>query len=56
MNRIESRPSHQALWEYVFFIDIDGHCHDDQIRSVLESIKQRANTVKVLGSYPKAVL
>jgi len=56
MNRIESRPSHQALWEYVFFIDIDGHCHDDQIRKVLESLKQRANTVKVLGSYPKAVL
>jgi len=56
MNRIESRPSHQGLWEYVFFVDIDGHCHDDLIRQVLGSLEERANTVKVLGSYPKAVL
>ncbi len=56
MNRIESRPSRQGLWEYVFFIDIDGHFQDPQIQKVLESLKQRAETVKVLGSYPKAVL
>ena len=56
MNRIESRPSRQGMWEYVFFADIDGHVDDDNIADVLHQLKQHVLMVKVLGSYPCAVL
>ena len=56
MTRIESRPSRQAVWEYVFFIDIEGHHTDDKVRAVLHELEQEAAFMKLLGSYPKAVL
>jgi len=56
MTRIESRPSRQSMWEYVFFIDIDGHADDAPVARALESLKQRASLFRVLGSYPRAVL
>lgn len=55
MSRIESRPSRQGMWEYVFFVDIDGHVDDDVIVQVLQQLKQHALMTKVLGSYPAAV-
>ena len=56
MSRIESRPSRLANWEYVFFIDINGHIDDEKISRCLESVKSEASMFKVLGSYPRAVL
>jgi len=56
MTRIESRPSKRGLWHYIFFIDIDGHISNPAVAAALESIRQQASTLKILGSYPKAVL
>jgi len=56
MSRIESRPSKCGVWQYVFFIDIEGHMSDPVINSAIEAIKQNASMVKVLGSYPQAAL
>lgn len=55
MTRIESRPSRAALWEYVFFIDVDGHQSDATLAPVLEELRDLAPLVKVLGSYPSAL-
>ena len=56
MNRIESRPSHNRIWEYAFFVDIGGHVHDPAMKAALSELKGYAQDVKVLGSYPVAVL
>jgi chorismate mutase/prephenate dehydratase len=56
MTRIESRPSHKRKWDYVFFIDIDGHADDEQVAKALADLKERASLFRVLGSYPRAVL
>jgi chorismate mutase/prephenate dehydratase len=55
MLSIESRPSRLGLWEYVFFIDIEGHNEDEKIASVLEQLQEKLIMMKLLGSYPKAV-
>ncbi|MBV8742207.1 MAG: prephenate dehydratase [Sinobacteraceae bacterium] len=55
MTRIESRPSHRRKWDYIFFIDIEGHAEDAHVALALEQLQQRASLYRVLGSYPKAV-
>ncbi len=55
MNRIESRPSHHAKWEYGFFIDLAGHVEDDTMKSALAELEAHSAQIKVLGSYPVAV-
>lgn len=56
MSKIESRPARSGLWEYVFFIDIDGHQQDDIVAEALTMLEQEASVLKILGSYPKAVI
>ena len=56
MTRIESRPSRGAKWEYVFFLDLEGHCEDRALKMALGELKKETDMVNVLGSYPKAVL
>jgi chorismate mutase/prephenate dehydratase len=56
MTRIESRPSRKRKWDYVFFLDLDGHADDDNVRKALDEMKAHASLFKVLGSFPKAVL
>ena len=56
MTRIESRPSHRRKWDYIFFIDIDGHAEEPHVARALEALKRRASLFRVLGSYPRAVL
>ena len=56
MTRIESRPSRKGMWDYVFFVDIEGHADDGKVRQALEQLQAEASLFKVLGSYPKAVL
>ena len=55
MNRIESRPSHQAKWEYGFFIDLAGHVQEPAMQAALAELAAQATDIKVLGSYPVAV-
>jgi chorismate mutase/prephenate dehydratase len=56
MTRLESRPSRRGIWDYVFFIDIEGHQADANVAQALKEMEQKASVVKVLGSYPRAVL
>ena len=55
MNRIESRPSHHAKWEYGFFIDLAGHVEDEPMRKALAELEAHSAQIKVLGSYPVAI-
>ena len=55
MSRIESRPSQTGLWEYIFFIDLEGHVNDEIVQKALTVIEQEAALFKVLGSYPRAI-
>src|SRR5437868_10581069 len=56
MTRIESRPSRSrsALWEYVFFIDVEGHQKDAPVAKAIAELQAKAPFLKVLGSYPVA--
>jgi chorismate mutase/prephenate dehydratase len=56
MTRIESRPSRKRKWDYVFFLDLDGHAEDKPVRKALADMKRKASLFKVLGSFPKAIL
>ncbi|SHE21034.1 Chorismate mutase I / Prephenate dehydratase [methanotrophic endosymbiont of Bathymodiolus puteoserpentis (Logatchev)] len=56
LTKIESRPSRQGLWDYLFFIDIDGHKTNQNVVLALDELQPRVTMIKVLGSYPKAVL
>lgn len=56
MSKFESRPAKAGLWEYVFFVDIEGHQSDPQVQRALQAIEARASLLKVLGSYPQAVV
>jgi len=54
MTKVESRPRKGRAWEYVFFVDIDGHVNDPKVAEALTDLVRRAAFVKVLGSYPRA--
>ncbi len=56
MTKFESRPSKVALWEYLFFVDIEGHRDDPNVAAALDEVGRIAGYLKVLGSYPMAVL
>ncbi|HEX6635697.1 MAG TPA: prephenate dehydratase [Usitatibacter sp.] len=56
MTKFESRPSRVALWEYLFFVDIEGHREDANVAAALEEVSGIAGFLKVLGSYPMAVI
>ncbi|MBI2308509.1 MAG: prephenate dehydratase [Rhodocyclales bacterium] len=55
MTRLESRPARHTLWDYVFFVDIDGHRDEPKVAKALAELQQKAAFLKVLGSYPSAV-
>lgn len=56
MNRIESRPEHGHKWQYAFFIDVAGHCDESPLKDALAEINAAGDEVRVLGSYPVAIL
>ncbi|HEX5416146.1 MAG TPA: prephenate dehydratase domain-containing protein, partial [Chloroflexota bacterium] len=53
LSRIESRPSRRKRWEYVFFVDLDGHAEEAPVARALERLEGSASTVKVLGTWPR---
>lgn len=56
MDKFESRPSRAGLWEYVFFVDVEGHVSGAPLQAALAELADVAAFVKVLGSYPVAVI
>jgi chorismate mutase/prephenate dehydratase len=56
MTHIQSRPSHCVNWEYVFFLDMDGHLEDENLKAALKELREEADLFNILGSYPRAVL
>jgi chorismate mutase / prephenate dehydratase len=54
LTKIESRPTRVRAWHYVFFLDLDGHCHEPAVAGVLGELGEICELVKVLGSYRKA--
>lgn len=52
MSKIESRPSKQQDWEYIFYVDLAGHCEDEQVSSAIKTLEDHCSLVKLLGSYP----
>jgi chorismate mutase / prephenate dehydratase len=52
LTKIESRPAKQRPWEYVIFVDVEGHRDTPPVSSVLREIGERTLFLKVLGSYP----
>lgn len=56
MTRIESRPARGAKWEYVFFVDVEGHVDGDQLKAALSDLGPVAAQLKILGAYPAAIV
>ena len=52
LTRIESRPSRQRAWEYVFFVDLEGYAEDANVAQALEEAGRHCIFIKTLGSYP----
>ncbi|HJW54270.1 MAG TPA: prephenate dehydratase [Burkholderiaceae bacterium] len=52
MTRFESRPARIGTWEYYFYVDVEGHVHEEKVKNALAELKQDAAFFKVLGSYP----
>jgi chorismate mutase/prephenate dehydratase len=53
LTKIESRPSKKRAWDYVFFVDMEGHQDEPNLRKTLEIVGSYCEAMKVLGSYPK---
>ena len=56
LTRIETRPAQNDIWSYVFFIDFEGHVDDALVKEALAELIPVVRDLKLLGSYPKAVL
>jgi chorismate mutase/prephenate dehydratase len=56
MTKFESRPSKTGMWEYVFFVDVEGHQQDANVAEALTELHELAMFLKILGSYPVAVV
>ncbi len=52
MSKIESRPSKQRDWEYIFYVDLAGHCTDPTVSDALKELEKHCSLVKMFGSYP----
>jgi len=56
MTRLQSRPSKNSAWNYVFFIDVKGHRDEEHIKGAIKEVAEQAADLKILGSYPVGVL
>jgi chorismate mutase / prephenate dehydratase len=56
LTRIDTRPSKTEKWAYVFFIEFEGHCQDARVAAILSELEEQSILIKVIGSYPRAVL
>lgn len=56
MTRIESRPGRNTNWDYMFFLDVLGHEQDEPVQKAIQLLREDVDLVKVLGSYPVAIV
>ena len=56
LSKIESRPSRRGVWDYNFFLDIEGHRAEPHVQQALDEVRGRAAFFRILGSYPRAVM
>ncbi len=54
LNRLDARPSGRRVWDYVFFLDMEGHVEEEKVAKAVENLKKDCLFLKVLGSYPKS--
>ncbi|MFH1626244.1 MAG: prephenate dehydratase [Pseudomonadota bacterium] len=54
LTKIESRPLKKKAWEYIFFLDMEGHVSDENVKNALEELRKNSLFLKILGSYPRA--
>jgi prephenate dehydratase len=54
LTRIESRPARRGLGRYMFFLDLDGGADDPQVAEAIDSLRGKAESVRILGTYPIA--
>ena len=54
LTKIESRPRLNRPWQYIFYLDFEGHCQDPECEAAIVSLLRRSSFVKLLGSYPAA--
>ncbi len=54
LSKLESRPRLNQPWQYIFYLDFEGHCRDTVCEAALVGLLRRASFVKLLGSYPAA--
>ena len=54
LTKIESRPSKTKAWDYMFFVDMEGHAEDAEIAAALKEVEGSCRYVQILGSYPRA--
>lgn len=55
LTKIESRPIKKKAWEYLFFLDMEGHIADPPVKNAVDALRMRATYLKILGSYPRAL-
>ena len=53
LTKIESRPHKGKAWDYIFFLDLEGHCTDERLAAALEAFREVCSELKLLGSYPR---
>jgi chorismate mutase/prephenate dehydratase len=56
LTKIESRPSRYRVWEYIFYVDFEGHAEEAHVKAALEHLREECLFLKVLGSYPRELL
>ncbi len=56
LTKIESRPSKKKAWDYVFFVDMQGHIEDENVKEAIDMLNKRTQMIKILGSYPRALM
>jgi chorismate mutase/prephenate dehydratase len=54
LNRLDARPSGRQVWDYVFFLDMEGHVEEPKVAQAIERLKKDCLFLKVLGSYPRS--
>ncbi|MBI5887110.1 MAG: prephenate dehydratase [Deltaproteobacteria bacterium] len=54
LTKIESRPMKTRAWEYIFFVDLDGHVADKKVRDAISELEESCTFLKALGSYPRS--
>ena len=56
LTKLESRPRLDHPWQYIFYLDFEGHCQDRESEAALMGLLRRSSFVKLLGSYPAATM